>query len=66
MNANNSIEKRPKSLGELNELAVVHIDECIPIELYIHSADLLIRQARIYNKEGNEEQAYIFYLKYIK
>ncbi|KAI8883228.1 hypothetical protein K501DRAFT_92399 [Backusella circina FSU 941] len=67
MSTNNKNTERalPKSLSELNELATIHIDECIPIEIYIHSADLLIRQARIYNKEGNEEQAYVFYLKYI-
>lgn len=56
----------PKSIKELNIIAKVHTDECIPIDIYISSANLLLKQARIYFREENEEQAYIYYLKYIK
>lgn len=56
----------PKSIEELHLVAKMYTDDCIPIEIYTSSADLLIKQARIYYKEENEEQAYVYFLKYIK
>lgn len=56
----------PKSITELNLLAKVHTDQCIPTDIYVNSANLLLKQARIYFREENEEQAYVYYLKYIK
>ncbi|GAA5812786.1 hypothetical protein MFLAVUS_006244 [Mucor flavus] len=55
----------PKSIEELHLIAKMYTDDCIPIEIYTSSADLLIKQARIYYKEENEEQAYVYFLKYI-
>ncbi|KAI9251326.1 hypothetical protein EDC94DRAFT_622118 [Helicostylum pulchrum] len=55
----------PKSIEELHLVAKMYTDDCIPIEIYTSSADLLIKQARIYYKEENEEQAYVYFLKYI-
>ena len=56
----------PRSIKELNREARVHTDDSIPLAIYISSADLLLKQARIYFEEDNEEQAYIYFLKYIK
>lgn len=56
----------PRSIKELNRRAKVYTDDCIPIDIYLSSANLLLKQARIYYKEENEEQAYVYYLKYIK
>lgn len=55
----------PRSIKELNRRAKVYTDDCIPIDIYLSSANLLLKQARIYYKEENEEQAYVYYLKYI-
>ncbi|KAL9553485.1 hypothetical protein MBANPS3_003279 [Mucor bainieri] len=55
----------PKSIKELNTLAKVHTDDCIPIDIYISSADLMLKQARIYYREENQEQAYLYFMKYI-
>lgn len=56
----------PKSIKELNAMAKVHTDDCIPIDIYISSADLMLKQARIYFREENQEQAYLYFMKYIK
>lgn len=56
----------PKSIKELNAMAKVHTDDCIPIDIYISSADLMLKQARIYYREENQEQAYLYFMKYIK
>lgn len=56
----------PKSIEELTLMAKMHTDKCIPTDIYVNSANLLLKQARIYFREENEEQAYIYYLKYIK
>ncbi|KAK4511924.1 uncharacterized protein ATC70_003923 [Mucor velutinosus] len=55
----------PKSIKELNAMAKVHTDDCIPIDIYISSADLMLKQARIYYREENQEQAYLYFMKYI-
>ncbi|KAG2203272.1 hypothetical protein INT47_000192 [Mucor saturninus] len=65
MSPSSSSSKAPKSITELNLLARVHTDPCIPTDIYVNSANLLLKQARIYLKEENEEQAYVYYLKYI-
>jgi hypothetical protein len=56
----------PKSIKELNAMAKVHVEDCIPIDIYLSSADLMLKQARIYFKEENQEQAYLYFMKYIK
>ncbi|KAI9355792.1 hypothetical protein BD770DRAFT_390740 [Pilaira anomala] len=56
---------KPKSIEELHSISKMHTDDCIPVEIYSSSADLLVKQARIYYREENEEQAYVYYLKYI-
>ncbi|CAO0793192.1 unnamed protein product [Mucor circinelloides] len=55
----------PKSIKELNAMAKIHTDDCIPIDIYISSADLMLKQARIYYREENQEQAYLYFMKYI-
>lgn len=57
---------KPKSIEELHSISEMYTDDCIPIEIYTSSANLLVKQARIYYREENEEQAYVYYLKYIK
>jgi len=47
-------------------MAKIHTDDCIPIDIYISSADLMLKQARIYYREENQEQAYLYFMKYIK
>lgn len=59
-------DAKPKTTAELNKLASVSVDQSIPIRLYFRSADLLIKQARIYRSEGDLEQAYVLYMKYTK
>jgi hypothetical protein len=56
----------PKSIHELNALAKMPTDDCIPTEIYLSSADFLLKQARIYYSEENQEQAYLYFMKYIK
>jgi hypothetical protein len=56
----------PKSINELNALAKMPTDDCIPTEIYLCSADLLLKQARIYYTEENQQQAYLYFMKYIK
>ncbi|CAO3616055.1 unnamed protein product [Mucor fragilis] len=55
----------PKTIKELNTMAKVHTDDCIPIDIYISSANLMLKQARIYYREENQEQAYLYFMKYI-
>ena len=56
--------QRPRSTAELGRLAAVQIDENTPIRLFFRSADLVIKQARVYKMEHDYEQAYILYMKY--
>ncbi|KAI8062550.1 hypothetical protein BC940DRAFT_308532 [Gongronella butleri] len=56
--------RRPRSTAELGRLAAVQIDENTPIRLFFRSADLVIKQARVYKMEHDYEQAYILYMKY--
>ncbi|KAG0184173.1 hypothetical protein DFQ28_011659 [Apophysomyces sp. BC1034] len=53
-----------RSVAELHALALVQIDARIPIRLYIRSANLLFKQAKVYQQEGDLVQSYIWYLKY--
>ncbi|KAI8972275.1 hypothetical protein BDB01DRAFT_474916 [Pilobolus umbonatus] len=55
---------RPRSTTELNEQANLNIDPNIPIRLYIRSAALILRQAKVYELEHDLEKAYILYMKY--
>ncbi|CAO3636054.1 unnamed protein product [Cunninghamella blakesleeana] len=55
---------QPQSTIELGQLAAFHVELNTPIRLYFRSADLLLKQARIYKKELDYEHAYILYMKY--
>ncbi|KAG0176420.1 hypothetical protein DFQ29_006168 [Apophysomyces sp. BC1021] len=54
----------PKPTTELNKLATIQVDSSTPIRLYFRSADLLIKQARVYKAEGDFQHAYVLYMKY--
>lgn len=56
--------KQPRSTTELGKQAVISVDPNIPIRLYFRSADLLLRQARVYKLEQDLEHAYVLYMKY--
>ncbi|KAI8376164.1 uncharacterized protein BYT42DRAFT_534381 [Radiomyces spectabilis] len=56
--------QRPQSTTELNALAAIQFDSKTPIRLYFRSADLLIKQARVYKAENDLRHAYILYMKY--
>ena len=57
---------RPRGTAELNKLATIEINPRINIKHYFRSADILIKQARVYYNEGDYENAYILFLKYTK
>ncbi|KAI9014502.1 hypothetical protein CLU79DRAFT_838356 [Phycomyces nitens] len=54
----------PRSPSELSRLAAFQVVNTTPIHLYLRSAELLIRQAKVYLDEDNLEQAYVMYMKY--
>lgn len=58
--------KQPRSTTELGKQAAISVDPNIPIRLYFRSADLLLRQARVYKLEQDWEHAYVLYMKYTK
>ncbi|KAL9550327.1 hypothetical protein PS6_005600 [Mucor atramentarius] len=55
---------KPRSPAELGKQAVISVDPNIPIRLYFRSADLLLKQARVYKLEHDLEHAYVLYMKY--
>ncbi|GAN08846.1 endosome-associated ubiquitin isopeptidase [Mucor ambiguus] len=55
---------KPRSPAELGKQAVISVDPNIPIRLYFRSADLLLKQARVYRLENDLEHAYVLYMKY--
>ncbi|ORZ03422.1 hypothetical protein BCR43DRAFT_510478 [Syncephalastrum racemosum] len=55
---------QPRSTKDLADLAQVEVDPSKPIRYYLRSAELLIKQARIYRNEGDLEHAYFLYMKY--
>ncbi|ORX45661.1 Mov34-domain-containing protein [Hesseltinella vesiculosa] len=57
-------KNRPRSTSELGRLASIQVDSNTPIRLYFRSADLLIKQARVYKMEYDYEHAYVLYMKY--
>lgn len=57
---------RPYSTAELNKLGAIKVDSNTPIRLYFRSADLLLKQARVYRNEGDLQEAYRLYMKYSK
>lgn len=57
---------QPRSTKDLADLAQVNVDPSKPIRYYLRSAELLIKQARIYRNEGDLEHAYFLYMKYTK
>lgn len=56
----------PRSPAELGNQAAISVDSNIPIRLYFRSADLLLKQARVYKDENDLEHAYVLYMKYTK
>ncbi|KAI8329077.1 hypothetical protein BC941DRAFT_443827 [Chlamydoabsidia padenii] len=54
----------PRSTEELGTLASIQVDSNTPIRLYFRSADLLIKQARVYKMEKDYQHAYVLYMKY--
>jgi STAM-binding protein len=56
----------PRSPTELEKQATVAVDPNLSIRLYFRSADLLLKQARVYKLEQDFEHAYILYMKYTK
>ena len=62
----NAIMFTPRSTAELSEQAVVSVEPNLSIRLYFRSAELLLRQARIYQLENDLERAYVQYMKYTK
>lgn len=63
-----SLFEMPKSRSteELEQLANITVDHNIPVKLYFRSAELLLKQARVYKLENDLEHAYILYMKYTK
>lgn len=57
---------RPRTTAELNKLGIPEFNPHINIKHYFRSAELLLRQARVYRTEGDLENAYVLYLKYTK
>lgn len=57
---------QPRSSAELAKQATVQVDPNTPIRLYFRSADLLLRQARVYKLEQDWDHAYVLYMKYTK
>ena len=57
---------RPRTTAELNKLGIPEFNPHINIKHYFRSAELLLRQARVYRNEGDLENAYVLYLKYTK
>jgi STAM-binding protein len=57
---------QPRSSAELGKQATISVDPNISIRLYFRSADLLLRQARVYKLEQDWEHAYVLYMKYTK
>ncbi|KAJ8652193.1 hypothetical protein O0I10_012204 [Lichtheimia ornata] len=55
---------RPRTTAELNKLGIPEFNPHINIKHYFRSAELLLRQARVYRTEGDLENAYVLYLKY--
>lgn len=55
---------RPRSTAELSEQITVQVEHNVPIRLYFRSADLLLRQARVYKLENDLEHAFSLYMKY--
>ncbi|KAF1799931.1 hypothetical protein V8B55DRAFT_1542796 [Mucor lusitanicus] len=55
---------KPRSPAELGRQATISVDPNIPIRLYFRSADLLLKQARVYKLENDLEHAYMLYMKY--
>ncbi|KAI8096923.1 uncharacterized protein BX664DRAFT_325188 [Halteromyces radiatus] len=54
----------PRSTKELGRLASIQVDSNTFIRLYFRSADLLIKQARVYKMEKDYQHAYVLYMKY--
>lgn len=57
---------KSRSTEELEQLANITVDHNIPVKLYFRSAELLLKQARVYKLENDLEHAYILYMKYTK
>ncbi|CEG69697.1 Putative Ubiquitin thiolesterase [Rhizopus microsporus] len=55
---------KSRSTEELEQLANITVDHNIPVKLYFRSAELLLKQARVYKLENDLEHAYILYMKY--
>ncbi|KAJ3258286.1 hypothetical protein HK103_003767 [Boothiomyces macroporosus] len=49
---------------ELNARAHIAIDRKKPLRLYMRSAEMLLKQAAVYDKEQDYVNAYILYMKY--
>jgi STAM-binding protein len=56
----------PRSTTELERQAAITVEPTISIRLYFRSADLLLKQARVYKLEQDFEHAYVLYMKYTK
>lgn len=56
----------PRSPAELEKQTIITVDPNISIRLYFRSADLLLKQARVYKLEQDFEHAYVLYMKYTK
>ena len=57
---------RPRTTAELNHSAKIEINPRLNIKHYFRSADILLKQARVYYHEADLENAYILFLKYTK
>ncbi|KAG1618595.1 hypothetical protein G6F46_003798 [Rhizopus delemar] len=53
-----------RSTEELERLSNISVDHNTPVKLYFRSAELLLKQARVYKLEDDLEHAYILYMKY--
>ncbi|RCH77938.1 hypothetical protein CU098_004438, partial [Rhizopus stolonifer] len=54
----------PRSTEELERLSNISVDHNIPVKLYFRSAELILKQARVYKLENDLEHAYLLYMKY--
>ncbi|KAF9432559.1 hypothetical protein BGZ76_010632 [Entomortierella beljakovae] len=52
------------SRQELNEKAIFSVVDSTSIRLYIRAAEQLLKQAKIYQKEGDVQTSYMLYMRY--
>ncbi|KAE9992576.1 hypothetical protein Vi05172_g11497 [Venturia inaequalis] len=63
--ASNGFGKEPMNVASIVQLAASYeYDSDIPLRYWLRSADAMQKQAQSYERDGNEQDAYLFYMRH--